>query len=263
MSSTSSSPTRSRWLGPRELAREANTSIKALRVYEKAGLLTPDRRAGGWRLYGPEHVARLHQVLALKALGLSLKQIAVVLNRDDMAIGRIMELQALHLATNIRAARDQLKRVQQARDQLVNEGRITDALLLELARDLAPAPALGLTDVRTAIQAATLDGEEQAAVEAVIDGCRADPATEASIRDLLAEAVIAAAEGGPGSRRAQALAERWLSLADALDLPAANTGQADALRRVAVRMMADPTLKDALTFLRDAVERRGAPSQKV
>ena len=180
-----------------------------------------------------------------------------------MAIGRIMELQALHLATNIRAARDQLKRVQQARDQLVNEGLITDALLLELARDLAPAPALGLTDVRTAIQAATLDGEEQAAVEAVIDGCRADPATEASIRDLLAEAVIAAAEGGPGSRRAQALAERWLSLADALDLPAANTGQADALRRVAVRMMADPTLKDALTFLRDAVERRGAPSQKV
>lgn len=263
MSITSSSATKSRWLGPSELAREANTSIKALRVYENAGLLTPDRRAGGWRLYGPEHVARLHQVLALKALGLSLKQIGVTLDRDDMDIGRIMELQALHLATNIRAARDQLKRVQQARDQLVNEGRITDALLLELACDLAPAPALELTDVRTAIQAATLDGDEQAAVDAVIDGSRADPATEASIRDLLAEAVIAAAEGEPGSRRAQALAKRWLSLGDALVLPAANTGQADALRRVANRMMADPSLKDALTFLRDAVERRSASLKKV
>lgn len=262
MSSNTSSPIEARWLGPGELARQVNTSIKALRVYEKAGLLTPDRREGGWRLYGPQHVARLHQVLALKALGLSLKQIKDALDQDDMAISRIMELQAQHLATTIRAARDRLKRVQRARDQLASDGLMSDALLLELARDLAPAPALKLADVRAAIQTATLDGSEQAAIDAVIDGRGADPATEASIRDLLAEAVIAAAEGEPGSRRAQALAERWLALAEALDLPAANTDQADALRRVAARMMADPALKDALTFLRDAVERRNAPSQK-
>lgn len=62
-----------KWLEPGELARAARTTIKALRVYEKAGLLTPDRRDGGWRLYGPKHVARLHQILALKALGLSLR----------------------------------------------------------------------------------------------------------------------------------------------------------------------------------------------
>lgn len=259
MSSNTSSPVRSRWLGPGELARHVNTSIKALRVYEKAGLLTPDRREGGWRLYGPQHVARLHQILALKALGLSLKQIREALGQDEMAIGRIMELQAQHLAATIRAARDQLQRVQQARDQLEKDGRVSDALLLELARDLAPAPALELADVRAAVQAATLDGGEQAAVEAVIDGRGADLTTEASIRDLLAEAVIAAAEGEPASPRAQALAGRWLALAEALDLPAANSGQAEALRRVAARMMADPTLKDALTFLRDALERRNAP----
>ena len=262
MSKTSSSPPRSRWLGPGELAREANTSIKALRVYEKAGLLTPDRREGGWRLYGPDHVARLHQVLALKAMGLSLKQIGEMLERNDMAIARIMELQALHLAAVIRAARGQLKRVQQARDQLADEGRVSDALLLRLSRDLTPAPAVDLAEVRSAIRAATLDAGEQAAIDGFIHGRGADPVTEARIGDLLVEAVIAAAEGEPGSPRALALGKRWLDLAEALDLPGEDTAQADALRQVAARMMADPALKDALTFLRDAAERRNAPSKK-
>lgn len=161
MSNNSSSLIGPRWLGPGELARQVNTSIKALRVYEAAGLLMPDRREGGWRLYGPAHVARLHQVLALKALGLSLKQIKEALDQDDMAIGLIMELQAQHLAMTIRAARDQLKRVQQAQDQLASEGQVSDALLFELARDLAPAPALESVDVWAAIQTATLDGSEQ------------------------------------------------------------------------------------------------------
>lgn len=109
---------------------------------------------------------------------------------------------------------------------MANEGRVSDALLLELARDLSPTPALALADVRSAVQEATKDAGEQAAINAVIDGRGANPATEARIRDLLAEAVIAASKGEPRSRRALALAERWLGLAEALDLPAANTHQA-------------------------------------
>jgi hypothetical protein len=41
----------SRCLGPGELASLLGTTVKALRVYEKAGLLTPERRDGGWRVY--------------------------------------------------------------------------------------------------------------------------------------------------------------------------------------------------------------------
>lgn len=262
MTFTPSPSITARGLGPGELARRANTTIKALRVYEKAGLLSPDRREGGWRLYGPHHVARLHQILALKALGLSLRQIGETLDRDDLALEQIMKLQALRLAATIRTARDQLARVQQARDQLATEGRVPDALLLDLARDLGPTPALELAEVRAAIQAATRDAGEQAAIDAVVSGPGADPVVEAAIVDLLAEAVIAAAEGDPESRRAQALAERWLSLADRFDLPRHDQTQTEALRRVAERMMADPALKDALTFLRAAVQRRGASSQK-
>lgn len=262
MSNRTSSPINLRWMGPGELARLSNTSVKALRVYEKAGLLTPDRREGGWRSYSPAHVARLHQILALKALGLSLKQIRETLDHDSLAIGQIMDLQARHLAAAIRTARAQLKRVQQARDQLASNGEVSAELLLELARDLAPSPAFDLDDVRVAIKAAAQDEVEVSAVNALVTK-PAGGITEAEVGQLLEEAAIAAAEGDPGSGRAQALADRWLVMADALDMPGGDTAEAAALRRVATRMIADPKLTDTLTFLRAAIDRRTASSQKV
>ncbi|WP_022975065.1 MerR family transcriptional regulator [Nevskia ramosa] len=256
MSSPITPPADHRWLGPGELAREAKTSIKALRVYEKAGLLTPDRREGGWRFYGPAHVARLHQILALKTLGLSLKQIGEMLDRDGLAIGQIMDLQARHLASIIRTARNQLKRVQQARDQFATSGEVSAQLLLELARDLAPLPASDLKTLRTAIEAAACDESEQAAVRAIVNQSVADGVTEAEIGELLGEAAIAAADGDPGSDRARALADRWLVLAAALDIPGADTAEAAALRRVVIRITADPALAETLVFLRSAINLR-------
>lgn len=69
-------------LSPAETARRFGVSIKALRLYEQRGLLTPLRTANGrseWRVYGPDQIARLHQILALKRLGLTLAQIGDVL----------------------------------------------------------------------------------------------------------------------------------------------------------------------------------------
>jgi len=260
MAIRTSSASGSRWLGPGDLARQAGTSIKALRVYEKAGLLSPDRREGGWRLYGPPHIARLHQILALKALGLSLKQIADTLDRDGTAIGQIMDLQAKYLATVVHTARNQLRRVQQARDQLGRDGEISVDLLLKLARDLAAPVAMELDDVRAAIKAAVRNDDEEAAVRVLTE--QADAQMEAEIGALLNEAVIAAAEGDVDSRRSQALADRWITLASAVDVPTAGTTEAMALGRMATRMAADPALADALTFLKTAAERRTTALKK-
>jgi DNA-binding transcriptional MerR regulator len=62
-------------LSPAETAKRFGISIKALRLYEQHGLLKPLRTANGstgaaWRVYGSDQIARLHQVLALKRLGL-------------------------------------------------------------------------------------------------------------------------------------------------------------------------------------------------
>jgi DNA-binding transcriptional MerR regulator len=67
------------YLRPSEAADRLGVSTKALRIYEERGLVTPIRTAAGWRAYGPEEMGRLAEVAALRALGLSLAQIARVL----------------------------------------------------------------------------------------------------------------------------------------------------------------------------------------
>jgi|SRR3712207_2378673 len=59
-----------------ELAHHTGLSIKTIRYYEKRGLLEqPPRTEAGYRLYGPEEVARLRFVQRAKLLGLTLEEI--------------------------------------------------------------------------------------------------------------------------------------------------------------------------------------------
>src|SRR5215211_3638476 len=59
-----------------DLARITGLSIKTIRYYERRGLLEqPPRSEGGYRLYGPEEVARLRFVQRAKLLGLTLEEI--------------------------------------------------------------------------------------------------------------------------------------------------------------------------------------------
>lgn len=68
-----------------QLAQVANKTPRALRLYEKKGLIVPECRSpGGFRLYGPSAVTRLRWICKLSALGLSLDEIQEML--DD--IGR-------------------------------------------------------------------------------------------------------------------------------------------------------------------------------
>lgn len=68
------------FLGPSEAARHLGISVKALRIYEERGLLRPARSATGWRAYGPDEIRRAGEIVALRSLGFSLKQVERVLN---------------------------------------------------------------------------------------------------------------------------------------------------------------------------------------
>ena len=57
--------------------------IQNLRVYERRGLVAPDRSAGGSRLYSRADIERLHRIRDLLADGLNLA-----------GIGRVLELEA-------------------------------------------------------------------------------------------------------------------------------------------------------------------------
>lgn len=64
-----------------ELARRTGVSVRALHHYHEIGLLVPSHHApGDHRVYTTSDLARLQQVLSLRALGLSLDEIAGVLD---------------------------------------------------------------------------------------------------------------------------------------------------------------------------------------
>ena len=64
-------------------AAMVSMEIQTLRVYERRGLLRPDRTAGGTRLYSADDVVRLERIRDLLADGLNLAGIARVLELED------------------------------------------------------------------------------------------------------------------------------------------------------------------------------------
>jgi MerR family transcriptional regulator, heat shock protein HspR len=64
-------------------AEMVSMEIQNLRVYERRGLLEPDRTAGGTRLYSADDIDRLHRIRELLAEGLNLAGIAHVLHLED------------------------------------------------------------------------------------------------------------------------------------------------------------------------------------
>ena len=56
--------------------------IQNLRVYERRGLVAPDRSPGGSRLYSRADIERLHRIRDLLAEGLNLAGIALVLELE-------------------------------------------------------------------------------------------------------------------------------------------------------------------------------------
>jgi MerR family transcriptional regulator/heat shock protein HspR len=69
-------------------ARMASMEIQNLRVYERRGLVDPDRTAGGTRLYSEADVDRLLRIGELLADGLNLAGIARVLELEHL-VGRL------------------------------------------------------------------------------------------------------------------------------------------------------------------------------
>lgn len=67
-------------------ASMVSMEIQNLRVYERRGLLTPDRTTGGTRLYSADDVVRLERIRDLLADGLNLAGIARVLELEDEVV---------------------------------------------------------------------------------------------------------------------------------------------------------------------------------
>jgi MerR family redox-sensitive transcriptional activator SoxR len=125
-----------------EVARRAGVATSAVRFYERQGLLTADARRSGQRRYRPETLRRLVFIGMLQDAGLSLEDIAGVLDAANVADWKAIAHRRLGLLDV------EIARLQQARGYL--EGALlcrydhpaTECQIMgqEIDRRLAPPP---------------------------------------------------------------------------------------------------------------------------
>ena len=76
-----------------EFAGLAGVTVRALHHYDRLGLLKPRRTDAGYRLYSYSDLERLEQIVALKFLGIPLKQIRSLLDHDRRGLPEILQAQ--------------------------------------------------------------------------------------------------------------------------------------------------------------------------
>jgi DNA-binding transcriptional MerR regulator len=125
------------FLKPSAAAQRLGVSVKALRLYEQHGLITPGRTAAGWRAYGPDEMARAAEIVTLRALGLSLAQIARVLGDDPQGLEPALAAHQVTLEGRIRQLVGTVEKVRDLRAGLAQGKSPTAGELLRLLEPAA------------------------------------------------------------------------------------------------------------------------------
>ena len=73
-----------------QFAELAGVTVRALHHYDRLALLKPRRTDSGYRLYSAADLDRLERIVALKFIGLPLKDIKAVLDRDTRALPAVL-----------------------------------------------------------------------------------------------------------------------------------------------------------------------------
>ncbi|WP_420969300.1 MerR family transcriptional regulator [Bradyrhizobium sp. B120] len=130
-----------RFLSPSEAARQLGISAKALRLYEERGLIAPGRTPAGWRAYGAAEMARGAEIVALRALGLSIHEVARILSGDAVILDRVLAAHEATLEASIRQSGDSIARVRRLRADL---GRGKMPATCDLIGAVRARPAIGV-----------------------------------------------------------------------------------------------------------------------
>lgn len=136
--------TPSRPLTASEAARRLGVSTKALRLYEQHRLVTPGRTPAGYRIYGVDAMARASEVVALRALGLSLADAARVLGGDPQTLACALSAHENALDRDIRERLQRLERVRTLRAGLAAGKMPAAGELGHLIERAAPSVAFAL-----------------------------------------------------------------------------------------------------------------------
>jgi DNA-binding transcriptional MerR regulator len=190
----------------KEFATLTGVSVRTLRHYDRLGLLKARRTTSGYRIYATDDVAVLEQIVALKFIGVSLRDIKRLLRTERRDLTGVLVAQRIilegkrrHLDLAIAAVRD----AQELGRQQPDAGRIKR--IIEVIK---------MQDKRDEFKK-----QYDALVTGKIDRLRTmSPEARERLRGQFAELskeIQGVLDQDPAGPRAQELAGRWLELLQA------------------------------------------------
>jgi DNA-binding transcriptional MerR regulator len=240
-----------------EFAKRAGVTVRTLHHYDRLGLLKPSRyTASGFRLYVERDLARLQQIVTLKFIGLSLKQIKDVFDRNafDLAVTlrlqrEVIEEKRRHLSMAIEAIK-RAENVMASADEPDWGAFVKIIEVINMHKDMSWTDKYYSEEARRALEERRRTVSQQEVEQGQKDWA------------LLIQEVEAAVKAGedPTSEHAQTLAARWRALIEAF------TGGNRAIQEGLNKMHADkanwpstmprPYSDEAMAFIRQAMAAR-------
>lgn len=255
----------SRSLSVAEVTEATGLSSKALRVYERHGLIEPGRTAAGWRIYDNAAIARLHKIKVLKLMGLSLAEVRTVLD-EGVDLARLLQAHEVVLTSRQNDTAKALSAIRAAVSQLLIGKRLSTDDLIHLFMETNAMD----TQPWSKAEQQLADKHYSASQLARIIAHKQSPAFADEVTgtwDQLIRDIDAAKHLSPGSDEADALAQRWTAASltfhegdEALMLATENwyrDGYADPETSAAM-----PFPKDVWTFIDKALDIQRRKSAK-
>jgi DNA-binding transcriptional MerR regulator len=196
-----------------EFARLTGLTVRALQHYDHLGLLKPVRSRAGHRTYSDQDLQALVQILALKSVGVPLRQIAALRRSGGPGLARALHMQRAVLERRRPLLEKAITAIQNVELALENGQEADPAALRSLIEAVGPQD-----DVPAVL--------DDAPIRVAAPSPRTPDRGELRRRwqQLLAD-VEHVAETDPAGPEAQAIAARWVDLLQEL---AGNAAALDA-----------------------------------
>ena len=183
-----------------EFARLTGLTVRALQHYDHLGLLKPVRSRAGHRTYSDQDLQALVQILALKSVGVPLRQIAALRRSGGPGLARALHMQRAVLERRRPLLEKAITAIQNVELALEKGEEADPATLRTLIEAVGPQE-----DVPPSLD----DNAEMLAPPAPRTPDRADLRRR---WQLLLDDVVVVADTDPAGPQAQAIARRWVDL---------------------------------------------------
>lgn len=191
-----------------EFAGLAGVTVRALHHYDRLGLLRPARAESGYRMYRERDLERLEQIVALKFVGLPLKQIKALLEREPRDLASALGRQRRVLEDKRALLDKAIRAIRHAESSLASGKRLDTEALRKIIEVIEMQEKTDWTS-----KYYSPEGQAKVEERKKLWSPELQERVSKQWTELFAD-VEAALDEDPASPRAQALADRWTKLVE-------------------------------------------------